>query len=34
MRTSIQDKNMEEELYARWMLSEVLLDPEYEDPGG
>ena len=30
MATSVDQRDRKREAYARWMLSEVLLDPEYD----
>lgn len=32
LQESIDSKDSKREDYARWMLREVLLDPEYEEP--
>ena len=31
LKTSVEQRDLRREEYARWMLSEVLLDPEYDE---
>ena len=31
LKTSVEQRDRKREEYARWMLSEVLLDPEYDE---